>query len=205
MSLYTTFIAFLSLDNTNMFSLEVTLERATYSWPCEKQSTLKSKPATLKVWPWDLLMVIAKDVFTGNCKRLNWNGRSDGIRGIRGINTSSPVPHPVSIVHSIMKVFSDFTSKRVPLQSLGGLRFLNKITGQPIFSSILWGGSPDGFKEFRNSVGNWTASSKSRTVSTEEYIFVGASIFQIIKLFTLSTCSLVGDRIALSLNQDIVL
>lgn len=49
MSLYTTFTAFLSLDNTNMFSREVTLERATYSWPCEKQSTLKSKPATLKV------------------------------------------------------------------------------------------------------------------------------------------------------------
>lgn len=45
-------------------------------------------------------MVIAKYIFTGKCRRLNWNGKSDGIRGIRGINTSSLVPHPVSIVHS---------------------------------------------------------------------------------------------------------
>ncbi|GBP40460.1 hypothetical protein EVAR_25313_1 [Eumeta japonica] len=39
-------------------------------------------------------MVIAKDVFTANCKRLTWKGKSDGIREIRGINTSSSVPHP---------------------------------------------------------------------------------------------------------------
>ncbi|CAD7002058.1 unnamed protein product [Ceratitis capitata] len=63
-------------------------------------------------------MVTAKDVFTGNCKRLNWKDKCDGISEIRVINTSSPVPHPVSIV-SNMKVFNDFTSKRVPLQSLG--------------------------------------------------------------------------------------
>ena len=46
MSLYATFTAFLSLDSANMFSLELTLDRATYRWPCEKQTTLKSKPAS---------------------------------------------------------------------------------------------------------------------------------------------------------------
>ncbi|GBP28374.1 hypothetical protein EVAR_102944_1 [Eumeta japonica] len=40
-----------------------------------------------------------------------------------------------------------------PLRRFCGLRFLNKIKGQPISKSSLCGDSPDGFKELRNSVG----------------------------------------------------
>lgn len=124
-----------------MYSFEVILERVTYNWPSEKHSTLKCNPATLIIWPCDLLMTIAKDIYTGNCRPLNWNAKSDEIREIRKINTSCMVPHPVSTVHTIMKDFSDFT------------RFLNKTTGQPTLNTILIRMSPDGFYELRNFVG----------------------------------------------------
>ena len=76
---------------------------------------------------------MANDNFIGNCSRLNWKGRSDGMRGILGIKTTSPVPHPVIMVHSIMCDFNDLICKRVPLHNFGGLRFRNKITGHPTF------------------------------------------------------------------------
>ena len=53
------------------FSDELTREIATYNWPCEKQIVRRSIPAAFKVYPWDLFIVIAKQIRTGNWTRLN--------------------------------------------------------------------------------------------------------------------------------------
>ena len=87
----------------------------------------------LSVWPWDLLIVIAKHVRTGNCRRLNGIIVSEGIRGIRGRKTCSPSYCPTAIVASITLARSCRTISLVPLQSLGGSRFLRSIIGAPIF------------------------------------------------------------------------
>jgi hypothetical protein len=50
---------------------------------------------------------------------------------------------------------------------VGGLKFLIEIIGAPIFKISVCGGTPKGVKELRNSVEKWTASSFSKTVSTE--------------------------------------
>ena len=59
---------------------------------------------------------------------------SDGIIGIRGMNTFSPVPLPVIIVASIQLIINFFTTNLVPLHNLGGNKFLNSIIGVPIFN-----------------------------------------------------------------------
>lgn len=107
------------------------------------------RSTTNQVRPRVLLMVIAKDIFTGTCRRSNWNGKSDCISEIRGVNMSFRY-HIQWVLCA--KVFNCLTSKHVPLQSLGGFRFRNKITGQPPFNSILWGRSPEEFKELGNSL-----------------------------------------------------
>ena len=66
-------------------------ENPTYNCPCEKHSERRSAPTYLNVWPWALLIVIAKETLTGNWSRLNENGKSVGIMGILGINAISPV------------------------------------------------------------------------------------------------------------------
>jgi len=50
---------------------------------------------------------------------------------------------------------------------VGGLKFIIKIIGAPILKISVCSGTPEGVKELRNSVGKWTASSFSKTVSTE--------------------------------------
>ena len=72
-----------------------TLEQPTYSWPWEKHGFRRSSPTTLSDCPCALLMLIAKLKWTGNCKRLNWNGTSEGMIGIRGMNTTLPL----SLIH----------------------------------------------------------------------------------------------------------
>lgn len=64
-----------------------THELETYRWPCEKHGN--SRPQTSNDWSCDLLIVVAKANRTGNWIRLNRNGRSVGIMGIRGIRTPS--------------------------------------------------------------------------------------------------------------------
>ncbi|GFW64512.1 hypothetical protein TNCV_2820931 [Trichonephila clavipes] len=65
------------------------------------------------------VVVIAKASRTGNCKRLNSNGISVGIIGIRGNRTSSPLNFPVKIVASIAFhcVIIFLTESLVPLKS----------------------------------------------------------------------------------------
>ena len=130
-----------------------TLEVPTYSWPCEKQSSSKYRPATLSVWPYDLFIEIAKDNQIGNCKRLNLNGKSEGVNGIRGIKTTSPFPQPEIISASIIFFINFFTISRVPLHSFGYERFCKSTTGVPIFNRRKWGGVPGGSSEFKNSIG----------------------------------------------------
>jgi len=50
---------------------------------------------------------------------------------------------------------------------VGGHKFLIKIIGVSIFKFSLWDRTPEGVKELRNSVGKWTASFFSKTVSIE--------------------------------------
>ena len=83
--------------------------------------------------------------------RLNSNGKLFGIRGMRGMNTLSPFPDPVNIVASMTFLCNLVIRNLVPLQSLGGFKFLNKITGAPIFNLIVCDGSPGTLIEFKNS------------------------------------------------------
>ena len=64
-------------------------------------------------------MDMAKLNHTGNWSLLNSEGTFDGIRGIRGINESSPLPRPVRIVASVTCGINVFTTSHVPLHSLG--------------------------------------------------------------------------------------
>ena len=152
-SLYTIFGVRPSGCSMKRLSGELTLEQATYSWPCEKQGCLKSTPTTLRVWPWDLLIVIAKHTLTGNCRRLNWKGKSDGMRGMRGMRTVSPRAQPVKMIASMKCLWRDLTWSLVPLQSLGGCRFLSNIIGAPTFKMRLCWEMPGGLRVCRNSTG----------------------------------------------------
>lgn len=72
-------------------------------------------------------MDMANDRRTGNCKRLNSNGMSVGISGIRGMSTISPFAVPVNIVASIKFDINFFTANLVPLHSFGAFKFRSKI------------------------------------------------------------------------------
>ena len=58
---------------------ELTLEHATYSWPCPNTCPLSHTPTFFKVWPCDLLMVMANAGLTGNCLRCHSKGYSPGL------------------------------------------------------------------------------------------------------------------------------
>ena len=61
-----------------------------------------------------------------------------------------PVPDPVKIVASIIFFVNLVTLNRVPLPSLGGLKFLKRIIGVLTFNLIILSGNPGVFNEFRN-------------------------------------------------------
>ncbi|GBN11911.1 hypothetical protein AVEN_263877-1 [Araneus ventricosus] len=86
---------------------------------------------------------------TGSLFKLN--GRSVGIRGIRGIKTVSPFPFPVKVVASITFDNVFFTQSLVPLHSFDGSRFRNNIIRHPVLTVRRYGGNPAGSREFRNS------------------------------------------------------
>ncbi|GBM89383.1 hypothetical protein AVEN_226947-1 [Araneus ventricosus] len=70
--------------------------------------------------PCALLMLMAKLKRTGNCMRLNWNGKSKGMIGLLGMETSSPAACPVIIVASMIFGISYLIQSLVPLKSGGG-------------------------------------------------------------------------------------
>ena len=124
-------------------------------------------PATFNVGPWALLMDMAKLSLTGNCIRLNVNARSLGMTGIRGMNTSSPLAHPVMTVASRGFGMRLFTRSLVPLHSLGASRFRSSMMGAPTFRTRLWGGVPGGSRELRNSAGKSTSCISSPYIMDE--------------------------------------
>ena len=126
-------------------------------------------PATFNVCPWALLMDMAKLSLTGNCIRLNVDARSLGMTGIRGMNTSSPLAHPVMTVASRRFGMRLFTRSLVPLHSLGASRFRSSMMGAPTFRSRLWGGVPGGSRELRNSAGKSTSWLSPQALSMDLY------------------------------------
>lgn len=98
---------------------------------------------------WTFFMAIAKLSITGNCSCLNSNDTLDGISGICGTKTTSPVALPVRTV--TYKTLGIILLNCVPLQSLGGSRFLKSITDAPILRCKLWNGRSVGVARlFRN-------------------------------------------------------
>ncbi|GFU93604.1 uncharacterized protein TNCV_3401761 [Trichonephila clavipes] len=110
-------------------------------------------PATLKVWPCDLLIVIENATFNGNCRRLKLNGKLLGMIEMRDIRTLSPLASPVKIVAFTICLPSSVICNRVPLHNLGASKLRSNKTGTPTFNSNLCDGITDKSKEFRNSPG----------------------------------------------------
>lgn len=147
------FFVFLFGVKTNKLFGVPTREQATYNWPCEKHEFSKIKPAIVNDWPCALLMVIAKARRKGNWSRLNWNGKSLEIIGIRGISTSSPLNLPPMIVASIKFGEQFLMVNLVPLHNFGAFKLRIRITSDPTFNVSTCGGIPGGSNEFKNSVG----------------------------------------------------
>ena len=89
----------------------------------------------------------------GNCSLLNGTVESEGIKGMRGINTLSPAYCPVQIVASITLGQSRVTVNFVPLHSFGASMLRRSIIGAPTFRAKVYAGSPEGLRELRTSVG----------------------------------------------------
>jgi hypothetical protein len=98
-------------------------------------------------------MDIANDKRTRNCNRLNSNGMSVGIRGIRGMSITSPFALPFNIVASIKFGINLVAANLVPLHSFGAFKFRSKIIDEPTFKFKQCGGIPGGSNEFKNSTG----------------------------------------------------
>jgi hypothetical protein len=81
--------------------------QATYNWPCEKHGFSRLMPQTLS----DCLRDLFIDIANRNCNRLKPNGISLGIKGIRGIETTSPFYFPFKIVASMTLFINFFTGK----------------------------------------------------------------------------------------------
>ena len=180
---------------------EPTREQATYNWPCEKQSLRRSIPANCNDWPWALLIDMAKHSFNGNCNRLKAMGYSEGVSGIRGIRTCSPLAQPVIIVAPTVYVFREVTRSLVPLHSCGGLRFLKRIIGAPTFNLSSCCGIPGTVRLFKTSIGYLTVSSLSITVFIDLYVRSIELNLVRRKILIWSTCSFLGVRLARSLNH----
>ena len=88
--------------------------------------------------------------------------------GMWGINTDSPLAHPVIIIVASSTFFwTAVTCSLVPLHNLGGQKFRSNIVGIPIFRISLSFGKPTRLSVFRTSNGYYTALSTSKTESTD--------------------------------------
>jgi len=98
---YTVFLVFHPLARMYRFVGCPTLEHETYICPCEKHAFGRLIPAIFRYILCALLMDVANARRTGNCILLKSKGKSVGISGIRGMNTSFPFAQPVRTVASI--------------------------------------------------------------------------------------------------------
>jgi len=124
-------------------------------------------------WPCDLLMVIAKQILSGNCflSKLNeiWDG--EGVRVILGMKTFFPLSS--SDINSILITRVDIFEMipLVPLQTLSaGKRFLRTITGQPILSFNFAKGRPEQLMLLRYSAGYISSPSFGLSLTTLSWL-----------------------------------
>src|SRR5271156_358810 len=104
----------------------------------------------------DLLIDIAKQTLTGNCRRQNSKGTcvSDGVKLSRGMNVVDPACSPVNSRTSKTRSLIRVTTARVPLQTPSpGFKFLNTIIGHPTLSFNFESGNPEQVIELRYSTG----------------------------------------------------
>ena len=167
--MYTIFVVFVCgfpcLSVIRIFNpdLDFTLESATYNWPWENTGLGRNKPTFSSVWPWFLLIVIAKANVTGNCLQriLKENFVSGGVTNILGIQTASPeISLPVIILPCITWGNNWVTISLVPLHKPSITSMLRRhMIGAPSFKQCL--GSLATLTLFKNYVGYTTFSSMS--------------------------------------------
>ena len=129
--------------------------------PCVKTGTGRSNPTVFRDCPCDLLQVIAKHGFNGNCFRVKENGNcvSEGCTVIRGTKKTWSLQGPDKTTTSIRLCINFVIIQRVPFIRACGLIDRIIITGVPSFRSNLSGGRPLISIVFRNSVGYLIISS----------------------------------------------
>ena len=123
----------------------------TYNWPYEEQGVGRQRPTVSKVWPWDLLMLIAKASLMGSCRHFRAKGTvlSEEVILMRGMRAVCPAWLPVTILAMMTLDWSDLTMSLVPVMS--PCSFWIKSMGAPILSSSRCGGRPDGCSWFKLS------------------------------------------------------
>ena len=146
---------------TNNPDLLPTLLIPTYSIPCVKTGTGRSNPTVFRDCPCDLLKVIAKHGFNGNCFRVKENGNcvSEGCTVIRGTKKTWSLQGPDKTTTSIRLRINFVIMQRVPYIRAGGLKDRIIIMSVPSFRSNVWGGRLLISIVFRNSVGYLIVSS----------------------------------------------
>lgn len=124
--------------------LSVARETATYNCPCENTGLSNKMPKCCKLWPCDLLMVIAKAGNTGNCRLVMGNGKSvsDGLKEMRGNEIVVPAWSPVTTRASMHRVCKRVMIMRVPFAKPLDI-FLKRSTGAPTFRRNSCGGMPE--------------------------------------------------------------
>ena len=88
-----------------------------------------------------------------------------------------------------------------PPQGPPPLRFLNRMTGAPIWNVIVCGGIPESVTEFRKSTGYASHKSYSATLSADRYVFAWPGNLVMMISLILSTLSFLGASIALLATQ----
>ena len=119
----------------------VTLDTATYNWPWLNTGSGKCTPTLWNVYPWLLLIVIAKHKFTGNGRPFNVKCNFVSDRGIstRGIMTLCPLFVLVATSVWMTLLPNQVTMSLVPLHiPLVSFICLSNIIGQPTFSHSSW-------------------------------------------------------------------
>lgn len=131
----------------------------------KKHWFFKCKPATWRVWPFALLMVVEKASLSGNLRRLKVKYKSERIIGSREIRTASSLAHPVRTMVSTTFCFNPYTISLV--QSLGASKFRISVAGMLYLKLGLWGETPGSSKVLRNSTEYCVIWFSSRTVSID--------------------------------------
>ena len=138
---------------------------------------------------------------------LKGNSEDEGAKDILGIKTKLPRLSPVIIWASIIHEAHLTTINRVPLQSPSfGAIFLNNIMEHHTFNSILNGGKPGGFNEFKYSlryrfVMLQSISSSSDILSAAKYVIVSPRNIFNVAIFIAVTCSFRAQRIVRSVRN----